>query len=96
VAMTTYTKPWLVIAMHRIDGQVLLGEFDSKQERDRFYATEHAAWRNGSMCPDVVDICRGELGRMPGRSNGAEEANLGIALMAQYEGTTRTKRTKGK
>jgi hypothetical protein len=44
----------------------------------------------------VVDICRGELGRMPGRSNGAEEADLGMALMAQYEATTRTKRTKGK
>jgi hypothetical protein len=39
------------------------------------------------MCPDVVDICRGDLGRMPGRSNGAEEANpRAMALMAQYEG----------
>jgi hypothetical protein len=94
--MTHHTKPYFVIAMHRIDGQVLLGEFDTEAERDRLFHTEHKAWRNGGMCPDVVDICRGELGRMPGRSNGAEEANLGIALMAQYEGTTRTKRTKGK
>jgi hypothetical protein len=43
----------------------------------------------------VVDVCRGELGRMPGRSNGAEEANLGMALMAQYAGK-QTRRTKGK
>jgi hypothetical protein len=91
------TRPWLVIAMHRIDGQVLLGEFDTEAERDRLFHTEHKAWRNGGMCPDVVDICRGELGRMPGRSNGAEEADSrALALMAQYETTTRTKRTKGK
>jgi hypothetical protein len=92
--MTNYTKPFLVIAMHRIDGQVLLGEFDTEAERDRLFHTEHKAWRNGGMDGDVVDICRGELGRMPGRSNGAEEANLGMALMAQYEATTRTKRRK--
>jgi hypothetical protein len=91
-------KPYNVIAMHRIDGQVLLGEFDTEAERDRLFHTEHKAWRNGGMCPDVVDICRGEVGQMPGRSNGAEEANLGMALMAQYAGHTgkQTRRTKGK
>jgi hypothetical protein len=95
--MTHHTKPYFVLAMHRIDGQVLLGEFDTEAERDRLFHTEHKAWRNGGMCPDVVDICRGELGRMPGRSNGAEEADpRALALMAQYEATTRTKRTKGK
>jgi hypothetical protein len=93
--MNHHTKPYNVIAMHRIDGQVLLGEFDTEAERDRLFHTEHKAWRNGGMCPDVVDVCRGELGRMPGRSNGAEEANLGMALMAQYAGK-QTRRTKGK
>jgi hypothetical protein len=41
-----------------------------------------------------VDICRGELGRMPGRSNGAEEADLGMALMAQYEGRQQTRKSR--
>jgi hypothetical protein len=93
--MTTYTKPYNVIAMHRIDGQVLLGEFDSEAERDRLFHTEHKAWRNGGMCRDVVDICRGEVGVIPTGRREAEEADLGMALMAQYEGTTRHARTKG-
>ena len=30
----TPTKPYHVVALHRIDGMVLLGEFDSAAERD--------------------------------------------------------------
>jgi hypothetical protein len=92
--MTHHTKPWFVLAMHRIDGQVLLGEFDTEAERDRLFHTEHKAWRNGGMCPDVVDICRGELGRMPGRSNGAEEADMAMALMAQYDNGQQTRKSR--
>jgi hypothetical protein len=93
--MTHHTKPYFVIAMHRIDGQVLLGEFDSKAERDRFYATEYAAFKQGGMDPDVKEILRGEVGVIPTGRREAEEADLGMALMAQYEGTTRHARTKG-
>jgi hypothetical protein len=42
-----------------------------------------------------VDVCRGEVGRMPGRGKQAEEADMAMALMAQYEGTTRQARMKG-
>jgi hypothetical protein len=71
--MTHHTKPFFVIAMHAIDGQVLLGEFDTEAERDRLFHTEHKAWRNGGMCPDVVDVCRGEVHGMGERK--VEEAD---------------------
>jgi hypothetical protein len=93
--MTHHTKPFFVIAMHRIDGQVLLGEFDTEAERDRLFHTEHKAWRNGGMDGDVVDVCRGEVGRIPTGRHEAEEADLAMALMAQYEGK-QTRRKKGK
>lgn len=80
-----HTKPWFVIAMHAIDGQVLLGEFDDRKERDRFYVRQRTVWFDGGMDSDVKDICRGEV---HGMAREAEEADLGAALMAQFEGTT--------
>jgi hypothetical protein len=81
--MTHHTKPFFVIAMHRIDGQVLLGEFDSKQERDRCYATEYAAFKQGGMDPDVKEILRGEVGLIPTGRREAEEADPTARALAQ-------------
>ena len=58
----TPTKPYHVVALHRIDGMVLLGEFDSASERDDLYRRERAVWLDGGMDSDVADIVRGELG----------------------------------
>lgn len=80
----TPTKPYHVVAMHRIDGMVLLGEFDSAAERDDLYRRERAVWLDGGMDADVKDIVRGELGRIPGNRT-AEEANVANALMAQMQ-----------
>ena len=78
------TKRWHVVALHRIDGMVLLGEFDSAAERDDLYRRERAVWLDGGMDSDVADIVRGELGRIPGKRT-AEEANVANALMAQMQ-----------
>lgn len=80
----TPTKPYHVVALHRIDGMVLLGEFDSASERDDLYRRERAVWLDGGMDSDVRDIVRGELGRIPGNRT-AEEANVANALMAQMQ-----------
>lgn len=56
------TKRYHVVALHRIDGMVLLGEFDSASERDDLYRRERAVWLDGGMDSDVADIVRGELG----------------------------------
>lgn len=80
----TPTKPYHVVALHRIDGMVLLGEFDSASERDDLYRREHSIWCNGGYDSDTVDIVRGELGRIPGNRT-AEEANVANALMAQMQ-----------
>lgn len=66
-------KPYQVLALHAIDGQVLLGEFDSKQERDRNFADWHKAWRNGRMDPDVKDICRGDVHGMAPKAEGSDQ-----------------------
>lgn len=58
----TPTKPYHVVALHRIDGMVLLGEFDSASERDELFRRERAVWLDGGMDSDVADIVRGELG----------------------------------
>ena len=76
------TKPYHVVALHRIDGMVLLGEFDSAAERDDLYRRERAVWLDGGMDEDVKDIVRGELGT---REHTAEEANVANALMAQMQ-----------
>ena len=78
------TKPYHVVALHRIDGMVLLGEFDSASERDDLYRRERSIWCNGGYDSDTVDIVRGELGRIPGNRT-AEEANVANALMAQMQ-----------
>ena len=80
----TPTKPYHVVALHRIDGMVLLGEFDSASERDDLYRRERSIWCNGGYDSDTVDIVRGELGRIPGNRT-AEEANAANALMAQMQ-----------
>ena len=80
----TPTKPYHVVALHRIDGMVLLGEFDSASERDDLYRRERAVWLDGGMDSDVRDIVRGELGRIPGNRT-AEEADVANALMAQMQ-----------
>ena len=56
------TKRYHVVALHRIDGMVLLGEFDSVTERDDLYRRERAVWLDGGMDADVKDIVRGEMG----------------------------------
>jgi len=56
------TKRYHVVALHRIDGMVLLGEFDSASERDELFRRERAVWLDGGMDSDVADIVRGELG----------------------------------
>lgn len=73
--MTTPFAPHLytVLAITR-DGPVVLGSFETVQERDRFYAQEYAAFRDGGMDPDIKDVCRGEVHGMTG-ANGAEEAD---------------------
>jgi hypothetical protein len=76
------TKRYHVVAMHRIDGMVLLGEFDSAAERDDLYRRERAVWLDGGMDEDVKDIVRGEMGT---RERTAEEANVANALMAQMQ-----------
>ena len=76
------TKRYHVVAMHRIDGMVLLGEFDSAAERDDLYRRERAVWLDGGMDADVKDIVRGEMGT---RERTAEEANVANALMAQMQ-----------
>ena len=78
------TKRYHVVALHRIDGMVLLGEFDSASERDDPYRRERSIWCNGGYDSDTVDIVRGELGRIPGNRT-AEEANVANALMAQMQ-----------
>ncbi len=80
----TPTKPYHVVALHRIDGMVLLGEFDSASERDDLYRRERSIWCNGGYDSDTVDIVRGELGRIPGNRT-AEEADVANALMAQMQ-----------
>lgn len=80
----TPTKPYHVVALHRIDGMVLLGEFDSASERDVLYRRERSIWCNGGYDSDTVDIVRGELGRIPGNRT-AEEADVANALMAQMQ-----------
>ena len=98
------TKRYHVVAMHRIDGMVLLGEFDSAAERDDLYRRERAVWLDGGMDADVKDIVRGELGRIPGKQT-AEEADVGDGLLALLGGATDTQtvatertneRTKGR
>jgi len=78
----TPTKPYHVVALHRIDGMVLLGEFDSASERDDLYRRERSIWCNGGYDSDTVDIVRGEMGT---RERTAEEANVANALMAQMQ-----------
>ena len=80
----TPTKPYHVVALHRIDGMVLLGEFDSASVRDDLYRRERAVWLDGGVDSDVRDIVRGELGRIPGNRT-AEEADVANALMAQMQ-----------
>jgi hypothetical protein len=68
--MTHHTKPYFVLAMHRIDGQVLLGEFDTEAERDRLFHTEHKAWRNGACAPMWWTSAGASWGGCPAEATG--------------------------
>lgn len=66
-------KPYQVLALHAIDGQVLLGEFDSKQERDQFYTRERNVWLTGGYDSDTRDICRGDVHGIAPKAEGADQ-----------------------
>lgn len=87
--MTHHAKPYFVVAMVELppgpDGrkrgeQVLIGQFDHISERDDFFKDRRAIWLKGGMAPEVRDICRGEV--HGARGGGAEEADIGLALLA--------------
>jgi hypothetical protein len=80
-------KPYTVIAMHAIDGQVVLGSFDSRAERDAFFYKEYAAFMSCGFDEHTLDIC---LGEVHGMTPKAEEADIAEALMAQYVGKADT------
>jgi hypothetical protein len=63
-------KPYQLIALvadpprpgkRQTGTQVLIGSYDTTQERDAAYRRERALWLGGGMDADVRDICRGEV-----------------------------------
>lgn len=87
------TEPFQVIAVTRTDGWVVLGSYETKQARDTALRDERQQFQsNGTQ--DVLDIIPLDIAYAPQRR--AEEAEpIALALMAQFEGTTRQVRMKG-